>query len=405
MMDTIRAAYVIGRRDFTAIIFSKAFLFFLLGPLFPLLVGGFAGALGGEVAKDIARPVVGIAMNAKDGAALLKAREVMAAELGERRFPEMKMLPQSDDSPETLLKNTKGGLAAVFKGSLDKPLLIGTESSVEGWKGEMALLAAYAKNGEALKLAPIDTQTVQQSAGNKKQQQLLTGQAAQVLVFMLTMLLAGMVMSNMVEEKSNKIIEVIAAAVPMDSVFIGKLFAMLAMAFIGIIVWAGVGFTLIMLAGSALPTLPVPAVGWPMFIALCIIYFAMAYLVLGSLFIGIGAQAGTVREVQTLSMPITMVQLINFFFAMYTVTKINTPIETFAAMFPFSSPFAMVARAAQDATLWHHAVAVLGQGLFALLIIRLGVWLFRRNVMKSGSGGRVKDAGRRKLFGLVPMGR
>jgi ABC-2 type transport system permease protein len=316
----------------------------------------------------------------------------------------MKILPLGDD-PEALLKNAKNGLVAVLQGDLEKPLLVGTEGAVDGWKGEMALLAAYAKNGDSLNLAPVATQMVKQSAGNKKQQQLLTGQAAQVLVFMLTMLLAGMVMSNMVEEKSNKIIEVIAAAVPMDAVFIGKLFAMLAMAFIGLLVWAGVGFALVGLAGSALPSFPTPAVGWPMFIALSIIYFAMAYLVLGSLFIGIGAQAATVREVQTLSMPITMLQLINFFFAMYTVTKINTPVESFAAILPFSSPFAMVARAAQDATLWHHAVAIIGQGLFALLIIRLGVWLFRRNVMKSGSGGRVKDSGRRKLFGLVPIGR
>lgn len=53
MIETIRAAFVIGRRDFTAIIFSKAFFFFLLGPMFPLLVGGAAGLLGGQVAKDI----------------------------------------------------------------------------------------------------------------------------------------------------------------------------------------------------------------------------------------------------------------------------------------------------------------------------------------------------------------
>lgn len=404
MMDTIRAAWVIGRRDFTAIIFSKAFLFFLIGPLFPLLVGGAAGMLGGEVARDIARPVVGVAMDATDSAAILAARKVMAEQLGERRFPEMKVLPTGDD-PELLLKNTKNGLAAVLQGDLEKPLLVGTQSAVESWKGEMALLAAYARSGDALKLTAVDTQLVTQSAGNKKQQQLLTGQAAQVLVFMLTMLLAGMVMSNMVEEKSNKIIEILAAAVPMDAVFIGKLFAMLAMAFLGIIVWAGVGFALVGLAGSALPALPMPAVGWPVFVGLSILYFAMAYLVLGSLFIGIGAQAATVREVQTLSMPITMLQLINFFFAMYTVTKINSPVETFASIFPFTSPFAMVARAAQDATLWHHLVAVTGQALFALLMIRLGVWLFRRNVMKSGSGGRIKDAGRRKLFGLVPIWR
>jgi ABC-2 type transport system permease protein len=405
MMETIRAAYVIGRRDFTAIIFSKAFLFFLLGPLFPVLVGAAAGALGGEVARDIARPVIGIALRSDEARAIMAARTALTEQMGERRLPELKIIAITNESPEALLKNTKNGLVAVLQGSLEKPLLVGTAGPVDSWKGEMALLTAYAKNGDALKLSPVETQLVTESAGNKKQQQLLTAQSAQLLVFMLTMLLAGMVMSNMVEEKSNKIIEILAAAVPMQSVFIGKLFAMLAMAFLGILVWSSVGFGLVTLAGSAIPAFPTPAVGWPMFITLCIVYFAMAYLVLGSLFIGIGAQAATVREVQTLSMPITMAQLINFFFAMYTVAKMGEPMEIFASLFPFSSPFAMVARAAQDATLWYHAVAIIGQGLFAFLVIRIGVYLFRRNVMKSGSGGRVKDEGRRKLFGLVPMGR
>jgi ABC-2 type transport system permease protein len=405
MREMVRAAFVIGRRDFTAIIFSKAFFFFLLGPLFPVLVGAGAGALGGQVARDIARPVIGVNMTGDDGEAVMAARSALAKQIGERRLPELKLLPPSDDDPEKLLKNTDNGLIAVLEGSLEKPKLIGTEGPVEDWKGEMALLSAYAKSGDAIKLAPVETRLVQQSAGSEKQQQLLTAQMGQVIVFMLTMLLAGMVMSNMVEEKANKILEILAAAVPMDSVFIGKLFAMLAMAFLGLIVWTSVGFGLVALAGSGIPAFPTPAVGWPMFIALCVIYFAMAYLVLGSLFIGIGAQAATVREVQTLSMPVTMVQLLNFFLAMYTVAKINQPMETFAAIFPFTSPFAMVARAAQDPTLWHHGVAIVGQGLFALLIIRIGVYLFRRNVMKSGSAGRVKDVGKPKLFGVVKLGR
>jgi ABC-2 type transport system permease protein len=405
MMETIRAAFVIGRRDFTAIIFSKAFFFFLLGPLFPVIVGAAAGALGGQVARDISRPVIGVAMAAGDSQELMQARKDLVAQMGERRFPELKLLPPSEENPEALLKNTENGLIAVLQGTLEKPKLIGTQGPVEDWKGEIALLSAYAKSGDAITLGPVETQLVQQSAGNDKQQQLLTAQSAQILVFMLTMLLAGMVMSNMVEEKANKIIEILAAAVPMDSVFIGKLFAMLAMAFLGLIVWTSVGFGLVAMAGSAIPAFPTPAVGWPMFITLCIVYFAMAYLVLGSLFIGIGAMAATVREVQTLSMPVTMAQLLNFFVAMYSVTKINTGIETFACIFPFTSPFAMVARAAQDATLWHHGVAIVGQALFAILIIRIGVYLFRRNVMKSGSAGRVKDGGRRKLFGVLKLGK
>lgn len=405
MMETIRAAFVIGRRDFTAIIFSKAFFFFLLGPLFPVIVGAAAGALGGQVARDISRPVIGVAMAADDSRELMQARTDLVEQMGERRFPELKVLPPSGDDPEALLKNTENGLVAVLQGSLEKPKLIGTEGPVEDWKGEIALLSAYAKSGDAMKLGTVETQLVQQTAGNEKQQQLLTAQSAQILVFMLTMLLAGMVMSNMVEEKSNKILEVLAAAVPMDSVFIGKLFAMLAMAFLGLIVWTSVGFGLVAMAGSAIPAFPTPAVGWPIFITLSIVYFAMAYLVLGSLFIGIGAMAATVREVQTLSMPVTMAQLLNFFLAMYSVPKINQPIETFACIFPFTSPFAMVARAAQDATLWHHGVAIIGQGLFAILVIRIGVYLFRRNVMKSGNAGRIKDDGKKRLFGVVKLGR
>ena len=44
MSDTTRlsrfeAARVIAQRDFRAILFSRAFLFFLLGPLFPIIIG------------------------------------------------------------------------------------------------------------------------------------------------------------------------------------------------------------------------------------------------------------------------------------------------------------------------------------------------------------------------------
>ena len=42
-----------------------------------------------------------------------------------------------------------------------------------------------------------------------------------------------MVLSQLIEEKSNKIIEVIAAAVPIDAMFVGKLFAMLAASVLG----------------------------------------------------------------------------------------------------------------------------------------------------------------------------
>src|SRR3546814_15126277 len=73
-----------------------------------------------------------------------------------------------------------------------------------------------------------------------------------MLLFLLTMLLAGMVLSNLVEEKANKIIEILAAAIPMDAVFMGKLVAMLGVSFVGLAVWGGTGLAFWALADEAI---------------------------------------------------------------------------------------------------------------------------------------------------------
>ena len=140
-----------------------------------------------------------------------------------------------------------------------------------------------------------------------------------------------------------------------------------------------------MLAGGAsMAELATPAVGWPLFGALFLIYFAMAYLLIGSIFLTIGAMAPTVRAVPTLSMPATILQLGVFFLATYASTDIGSPVELAAVAFPLSSPYAMVSRAAQQADLWPHLAALGWQALWVAVFVRFGARLFRRRVMKSG---------------------
>ena len=83
-------------------------------------------------------------------------------------------------------------------------------------------------------------------------------------------------------------------------------------------------------------------------------------------------------------MPVTMGQMLIFFFASYAVDHMGSTPEIAACIFPFSSPFAMIARAAQDPAIWPHLLAIVWQGVFVALIIRIGVLLFRRHVMQSG---------------------
>jgi ABC-2 type transport system permease protein len=408
MREVFRAAFVIARRDFIAIVYSKAFIFFLLGPLLPVLLGFAAGNLGKQMARDVSRPFVAVALAKADSEKLLAARATLSKTLGDGYFADMKIVGDAAAEqirPQDYLRKKADNFSAVVTGTLAKPIITGTASSIERQRADIELLAGYAYSGGSMQLPKATPNVVAESANNDKQLRTITAQIGQVLIFGLTMLLAGMVLSNLVEEKSNKIIEILAASIPMESVFLGKLIAMLAMALVGISMWSIIGMIGFVIIDPNLPSIPTPAVGWLIFAGLCFTYFIMAYLMLGALFLGIGAMAATAREVQTISTPVTMAQVVNFFFASYALTKTGEPMEIFAVVFPFSSPFAMIGRAALEPTLWHHGVAIIGQLLFAVLLLRLGVYLFKKNVMKSGSAGRVKDGGKRKLWRLMKISR
>ena len=139
-----------------------------------------------------------------------------------------------------------------------------------------------------------------------------------------------------------------------------------------------------MVKHGGVATLPVPALGWPAFLALGVIYFAMNYLLFGAAFLMIGAQASTAREVQTMSMPVTFGQVLIFGFASTVVGSLGSPKAIAASVFPLSSPMAMLARGAQDPAVWPHLVAIAWQAVWVALILRVGAQLFRKTVLKSG---------------------
>ncbi len=408
-LSSMEAAWVIARRDFVAVLFSRAFLFFLLGPLFPVIVGGLAGSIGGEVQRDAVSFEVGVAMNPADTAKMVAAGERLAPQLP-FALPVLQPVPEAAKDPafdaRAFMEARRGNYAAILTGSPQSPVLVGTEGQIARWQGPVSLIAGHALAAEPAAFPPVSADLVTTSAADERTTRVQTAQIAQMLLFLLTMLLAGMVLSNLVEEKANKIIEILAAAIPMDAVFMGKLFAMLGVSFVGITVWGLAGFALFGGAGEVITrmtgfditNLPAPAVGWPLFVVLGVLYFAMAYLLLGALFLTIGSMATSVREVQTLSMPVTMLQLMVFFLAAYTIKQPGSGLEMAAMAFPLSSPFAMLARAAMEPQLWTHALALAWQALAVVGIVKAGSLLFRKRVMKSGGAGRDK----RRKGGRLP---
>jgi ABC-2 type transport system permease protein len=387
-MRFVRSAFVIARRDFGATVLSKTFIFFLLGPLFPLLLGGVFGGIGARVATQTSRPVVAVVASEDDFTRLTAARHQLVQALEDASVvtlvhyaPEPNLAAQE----RRLLAGRDPPIRAILTGGLDHPQLTGDLSDDPATVGQLRLLIANAREPKQVVPTLLPVTNVRTSSGSLVKDRALTAQIGEMLLFFLTILLSGMLLSQLIEEKSNKIIEVIAAAVPIDALFVGKLFAMLAASVLGIVVWLSAGALLIQLVKTGgVATLPPPAVGWPGFLVLGVVYFAMNYLLLGAAFLTIGAQAATVREVQTMSMPVTFGQVLIFGFASTAIGSPDSPGALAAAIFPLSSPMVMLARAAQEPLWWPHLAAILWQALWVALILHLGASLFRKTVLKSG---------------------
>ena len=384
-LSTLAAAWVIARRDFTATLLSRSFIFFLLAPLFPVLIGVLAGGIGAKVQQSAEAPVLGIAMAAPDVDAMLAARAALEPRIG-AVLPDFaviaRLAPGERFAPQAAL--ARSGYAAIASGSPRALVLTGPADRIDFWQGPLSLVAAQALERAPPAYPAVTLIASAPTRADARGERMRTAQGAQTVMFFLTMMLAGMVLSNLVEEKGNKIIEILAAAIPMDALFLGKLFAMLGVSLFGIGVWALAGGAIVLLGGHALSGVAAPAIGWPLFLVLASIYYAMGYLLIGSIFLAIGSLATTVREVQTLSLPATMLELFLFLFASFAMTQPGKPIELAAIIVPFSSPYAMMGRAAQDATLWPHLAAIVWQALCVVVLVRIGARLFRTRVMKSG---------------------
>jgi ABC-2 type transport system permease protein len=393
--ETIRAAFVIARRDYTATVFRKTFFLFLLGPLFPLMLGMGMVGIGAQVDRNAKAPPVAVISTQQDYELLTAARARLEPVADPMPMIELRYVkPEADTAAqrERLLSSATQPVMAVLDGGLASPHLTGTITRQDRTARQIKLFVDEARRMAAeppVEKVHLQISQSREMAGPQAARRVQTGRVGQALLFVLTILLAGMVLSQLIEEKSSKVIEVLAAAVPIDAVFLGKLFAMLATSLTGIALWTIAGALAIdSLATGGLAGLPEPAVGWPAFMALILVYFSMSYLLIGATFLGIGAHASTAREVQILSMPVTMGQLVLFGFASLAVGRPNSTAGVAAALFPLSSPFAMIARAAELPATWPHLVALAWQALWVALILKLAASVFRRSVLKSGKSRR-----------------
>ncbi|HVI99707.1 MAG TPA: ABC transporter permease [Sphingomonas sp.] len=397
MKRSVRQTLTIARRDFIATVFTPTFLIFLLAPLIMAsfgAIGGLGAATMADSSADRSRIVAIVPADRAAAVATVDATLRTVFRQPEAP-PELRIdTPAADPAAQAraLFDARDVEASAVLYGPLDRPtILYGAQG--ERTADYMAELAEQALRAERTGGATLSHATKTQmtrettSVSGQHQAAFFTVFA----IFLLTVLLAGQAVGTMAEERSNKVIEVLAAAVPLESVFLGKLIGMFGVAMVFIAFWGTIAAQI----GTVLPAEIVqafrdvgPAVGFPIFVPLFFAYFTMAYMLLGAVFLGVGAQASTIREIQMLSLPITILQVAMFGWASAAASNPDSWVARAAEIFPLSSPFAMAAHAANAPELWPHALALAWQLLWVSIVIWLSAGWFRRGVLQSGGGKR-----------------
>jgi ABC-2 type transport system permease protein len=401
MTNMFRSAWVIARRDFMATVHSRSFIIFMITPI---LVVGFSllMAFVGQSSRD-GPPKVAVIADSATVEALSASRARLVSLTSDTAMPELRAISPAEDlraQAQTLIADEEEGFSAVFSGTLEQPVLSGPDRIDEFVGKRMTLIVEEAQRSRGLSTAnpgfrpaAMRRDITTEAAGNLRDIRKGVARFGQVIIFFLTLLLATMLLSNLIEEKSNKVIEVLAAAVPLDAIFVGKLLAMLGVSLIGIALWGGMfgiatAFSVQVFPGLELPSIS-PAIGWPIYALLLPLYYTTNYMLLGSLFLGIGAQANSVRELQTLNMPVTFLQMGVFVLAMTVIGSNGGILPMIAYIFPFSSPLAMIAMAGESDLLWPHLAAIAWQLFWVFITIRVSVALFRKSVLKSGGEMRI----------------
>lgn len=395
MRAIFAAARTIARRDFSALVLTPTFLLFLLAPLMMLVFAGIGGASAGALVESSgSRERIVAIVPADEMPAFRATDERLRTAVGHRQ-PQLLVIDQARQSaPATAALRRNADILAILQGSAHAPQI--AERTAAGAEGRYlaALADSVVREGVAsasqTKSAVQPQYSVLPQSGPARASQSRLGYSAVIILFMITLLLGSQTVGVLAEEKSNKVIEILAAAAPLEGVFLGKLLGMLGVAILFISFWGGlIGLGIGLAAAQAPAALAnlvglAPAVGWPAFALLCILYFFSAFLLLGATFLGVGAQASSVREIQMLSLPITLLQLGMFSLGTAAANSPGSTIAAVAEWLPWSSPFAMAARAASDAALWPHVAAILWQTLWIGLSIAAGVRLFRIGVLRSG---------------------
>jgi ABC-2 type transport system permease protein len=206
------------------------------------------------------------------------------------------------------------------------------------------------------------------------------------LMFMVIMVGATPAMQGIVEEKSQRIAEVLLGSVSPFQLMAGKLLGVIGVS----LTMASVYFVGGYIVADRYDVADMLTPGLMIWFA---VFLIMSLLIFGSLFIAVGAAAGDIKDTQTLLMPIMLIACLPFFALGPIMQDPNGKIAVICSFFPFATPMLLVARQSvpPGVPLWQMISGI----ALVLTTTIFCVWaagrIFRIGILMQGKGAKFSD--------------
>lgn len=207
-----------------------------------------------------------------------------------------------------------------------------------------------------------------------------------MLMFMVVMVGASPLMQSVLEEKMQRIAEVLLGSISPFSLMMGKLLGMVGVSLTIATLYLVGAFASLKYAGFS-EFFPAHVVWW------FIVYQALAVLMFGALFIAVGAAVSDMKEAQSLMTPVMFVIVAPMFVWTSVVKEPLSTMSTAFSLFPPATPMLMVMRQAipPGVPWWQPIVGIVGVLLTTLFFVFAAGRIFRVGILMQGKGAKFSE--------------
>lgn len=249
--------------------------------------------------------------------------------------------------------------------------------------------------GQAIRPADIVTQKVTDGkpTGQSGEASFALGYIMGFVLYMAILLYGQQTATSVIEEKTSRIMEIIASSLRPFEMLLGKILGVGSAGLFQLSIWGVVLYLgtsqrgrIAALFGADPATVmsfPIPVMSLHVLLVF-LAYFALGFLIYGAIFAAIGSMVNSIQEMQQTVMPVTLLIVVGFFGMFSVISDPNASIGVVFSMIPFFAPFVMPVRFAMSsvpvvellASLAAMVAGVLAMAWLAGRIYRTGILMY-----------------------------